>query len=111
ILEELRDPLVHIIRNAIDHGIEAPQIRERAGKPRRGSVRLAVTQLAGSKVEIRVSDDGAGIDATKVREAALKLGVLGDGDAAAGAAGILPLVFQSGLSTSAIITDLSGRGL
>jgi len=112
ILEEMRDPLIHLTRNSIDHGIEMPEARRRAHKSPRGTVTLAVTQKDGSKIEILVSDDGAGIDVAKVREAARKLGVISP-EAAEDREheGLLPLVFQSGLSTSPIITDLSGRGL
>jgi len=112
ILEEMRDPLIHLIRNCIDHGIETPEVRRRANKSPRGSVTLAITQKDDSKIEILVSDDGAGIDIAKVREAARKLGLISAQDAGAREGpGVLPLVFQSGVSTSPIITDLSGRGL
>lgn len=112
ILEGLKDPLIHLLRNSIDHGIEAPELREQQGKPRQGTILLAITQLPDNKVEIRVTDDGMGIDTAAVRSAAIKQGTLSpeqaeeltDEEA-------LALVFQSGLSTNAIITDISGRGL
>ncbi|MGH8759705.1 MAG: chemotaxis protein CheA, partial [Burkholderiales bacterium] len=109
ILEEVRDPLVHLIRNCIDHGVETPEVRQGANKPPQGTVTLAMTQRNGNKIEILVSDDGAGIDLSKVREAARKLGLVAPEDANRPA--LLPLVFQSGVSTAPIITDLSGRGL
>ena len=120
ILEDLRDPLLHLIRNSLDHGIETPEARLAAGKPRRGRIELNVSQIEGSRVEIVITDDGAGIALEKVCEAARKLGlpgvpaVPGECNAMADAQSeeaLLGLIFQSGLSTSPIITDLSGRGL
>ncbi|TAK50490.1 MAG: hybrid sensor histidine kinase/response regulator, partial [Betaproteobacteria bacterium] len=112
ILEEMRDPLVHLVRNCVDHGIEPRQERVRRDKPPQGTIALAVARRNGNRVEIRVSDDGAGIDMEKLREAARKLGLLPSGDSGrAGGQELMPLVFQSGVSTSPIITDLSGRGL
>jgi len=109
ILEEMRDPLIHLVRNCIDHGIEPPTLRERAGKPAAGRVTIAIAQASGDKIEIAVSDDGAGIDLDRVRKAARRL------DPAAGENLLqqdgLPLIFESGVSTAPIITDLSGRGL
>jgi two-component system chemotaxis sensor kinase CheA len=112
ILEEMKDPLIHLVRNCVDHGVEKPKERERKKKPPSGAITVAVSQKDGDKVEIVVADDGRGIDAAKVRSAALKLGVisvdegqrLSDQDA-------LRLIFHSGVSTSAMITDISGRGL
>ena len=112
ILEAMKDPLIHLLRNCIDHGIEKPAAREQKSKPPHGTITLAVSQKDSGKVEILVADDGAGIDAAKVKAAARKLGQasreeleqLGESEA-------LALVFQSGISTSPIITDVSGRGL
>ena len=112
ILEEMKDPLIHLLRNCIDHGVESSERRTRLGKPPRATITLAVSRVNGSKVELRVSDDGAGIDAGKVKESAVKHGLisaeearqLGDAEARA-------LVFQPEVSTSPIITRLSGRGL
>ncbi len=112
ILEEMRDPLIHLIRNSIDHGIEKPEDRQHKGKPARGTIAVSITQKDGGRIEILVSDDGAGIDVEKVREAAEKLGVVSGEDLPnLDEDGGLPLVFQSGVSTSPIITDISGRGL
>ncbi|MBI4206501.1 MAG: hybrid sensor histidine kinase/response regulator [Betaproteobacteria bacterium] len=112
ILEEMRDPLIHLVRNCIDHGIETREERRRKGKSPRGTITLAITQKSEGKIEILISDDGAGIDTEKVRKAALKLGILSPEDAESrDDPELLPLVFQSGLSTSPIITDISGRGL
>ncbi len=109
VLEEVRDPLIHLVRNCIDHGIETVEMRQRAGKPPQGTITLAMTQKHGNKIEILVSDDGAGIELSKIQEAARKLGLISPEDA--DSTEILPLVFQSGVSTAPIITDLSGRGL
>jgi two-component system chemotaxis sensor kinase CheA len=111
ILEELKDPLIHILRNCIDHGIEKPEVRRQANKPSLGTVTIALAQRNG-KIEWTISDDGGGIDLDKVRAAAVKLGLVSpeevgrwDGRRA------LTMVFESGVSTSPMITDLSGRGL
>lgn len=106
VLDELKDPLIHLVRNCLDHGIEKPEERRRLGKPPRGRVIIAIVPLEGGRVEISVADDGAGIDAAKVRQAAAKLGL-----EATDEAGLMSLIFEAGLSTSPIITDISGRGL
>jgi two-component system chemotaxis sensor kinase CheA len=112
ILEELHDPLLHLLRNCIDHGIEKPGDRVAAGKPGRASIFLSVTPGEGDKVEFSIADDGAGISAQKLAAATIKLGLLSpERAAAAGEAELLPMIFQSGLSTSSMITELSGRGL
>jgi two-component system chemotaxis sensor kinase CheA len=112
ILEEMKDPLVHLVRNCIDHGIETPQQRKERGKLPRATVRIAILPRSAVKVEIVVSDDGAGIDFQKVRAASVKLGLVSEVDArktddqqCAG------LIFKSGVSTSPMITEISGRGL
>lgn len=106
-LEQLADPLLHLVRNAVDHGIEPPEEREAAGKPRQATVRLHAMQL-GSEVIIAVSDDGGGIDVDRVREQAARRGddVTGVSDEDA-----LYLTFRSGLSTAGFISDVSGRGV
>jgi two-component system chemotaxis sensor kinase CheA len=112
ILEEIKDPLIHLIRNCIDHGIEKPEEREQKNKPRRGTIKMAVSQLDGSKVQLLISDDGRGIDRAKIRASALKLGLISQLEAdSLGDREILELVFRSGVSSSPLITDLSGRGL
>jgi two-component system chemotaxis sensor kinase CheA len=112
ILEEIRDPLIHLVRNCVDHGIEKPAERRRRGKPAQGSIVVTVAQRDGGRVEIVVADDGAGIDPQRVREAALQLQPESARDLAEAAPqALLELVFQSGLSTSPLITDISGRGL
>ncbi|MFZ2208382.1 MAG: response regulator [Porticoccaceae bacterium] len=112
ILEQIKAPLIHLLRNAVDHGIELPAVREARRKPPHGTITLAITQQDSGKVEVLVSDDGAGIDASGVKAAAGKLGVV-SAEAAErlGAREALALAFHSGVTTSPIITDVSGRGL
>jgi two-component system, chemotaxis family, sensor kinase CheA len=112
ILEEFKDPLIHLIRNSIDHGIEKSQERILRNKPSHGTIILAFNARESGIVEITVSDDGRGIDKEDVLKAAIKTGNLSreaaeklDPDE------ILSLIYQSGVTTSSIITDISGRGL
>ena len=112
ILEEMKDPFIHILRNCIDHGIETPSEREKGGKPRAGKIAISISRKDGKRIEVSVSDDGRGIDAGKVRATAVKAGILSPEEAASLADGeTIPLVFRSGVSTSPIITEISGRGL
>lgn len=112
ILEALKDPIMHLIHNSIDHGIEYPDIRTQKGKPVRGTVRIRVVPLSGSKVSIEISDDGAGIDPAGIRQVARDRGFITEKEGANLSDNeILWLVFKSGLSTSLFVTDLSGRGL
>jgi two-component system, chemotaxis family, sensor kinase CheA len=112
ILEELKDPLIHFIRNSIDHGIESPRERMLLNKPPRGKITLAFTAKESGLAEITVTDDGKGIDKEKVLKAALKAGVISNEAIEKLAPDeIISLIFQSGVSTSPIITDLSGRGI
>ena len=112
IIEEIKDALIHIVRNAIDHGLETATVRVAQGKPARGRLALKVAQRDASKVEITICDDGAGIDFESVKSAAVKSGVLDGAEAAhLGEAAALALIFQSGISTSPIVTEISGRGL
>ncbi len=112
ILEDMKDPLTHLLRNSIDHGVEPPKERTRLGKPARATITLAVSQVSGSKVQLLVSDDGAGIDINKVKESAVGRGLI-SAEAAAkiGECEAQSLIFRSDVSTSAAITQLSGRGL
>lgn len=112
ILEEIRNPLIHLLRNCIDHGIEKPQERLAKKKPAEGTVRIEIAQKDSSKVEIKISDDGAGIDYEKVKTSALKVGIISTEEKnKINTEQILSLIFQSGVTTSSIITDISGRGL
>jgi len=111
LVEALADPLVHLVRNAIDHGIETPELREAQGKPRNGHVRLSAQQ-EGDYVSIEVQDDGAGIDPEKLRAKAREKGLI-DPEAAARLSSeeCLHLVFLPGFSTKQQVTDISGRGV
>jgi len=112
ILEEMKDPLIHLIRNCIDHGIEKPEEREQKNKPRGGTIKIAISPLDGGKVQLLISDDGRGIDRAKIKTSALKLGLISQAEAdGLSDPETLALVFRSGVSSSAMITDLSGRGL
>ena len=112
ILEEMKDPLIHLVRNSIGHGIEIPETRTSYKKPRRGAITMSITHLDGNKVEILVSDDGAGIDVSKVKEMAVKERILSQMEADnLTEREALYLIFHSGISTSPMITDISGRGL
>jgi two-component system chemotaxis sensor kinase CheA len=112
ILQEMKDPLIHLVRNSIDHGLERPAVRTAAHKSPTGTLTLAVAQLDGSKVEILVSDDGAGIDVARVKASAVRAGNISAEDAEGlDDQAALSLIFASGVSTSPIITEISGRGL
>jgi len=104
ILEELKDPLNHLVRNCIDHGIEPPPARQKKGKPPHGTISIAVAHK-DNKVELVLADDGAGVDLDQLKAAAERVGLVADGGA------LLPLMFESGVSTTPIITEMSGRGL
>ncbi|HUR18300.1 MAG TPA: response regulator [Acidimicrobiales bacterium] len=107
ILDGLREPLLHLVRNAVDHGIEAPQVRVAAGKQASGTVELEAV-LRGAMVAVTVADDGAGIDAEAVRAAAASLGISHDHD---DNEILLDLVFAPGVSTAPLLTEVSGRGV
>jgi len=112
ILDEMKDPLIHLVRNSIGHGIEHPAEREVFGKPRRAAVKVSIAHIDGNRAEITVADDGAGIDARKVAEAALKTGLVAADEAKTlSNEETLQLIYASGVSTSPIITDISGRGI
>jgi two-component system chemotaxis sensor kinase CheA len=112
VLSEMRDPLMHLLRNAIDHGIEPPAQRAHAGKPPRGTIRVMVTPIDGNKIEIVVSDDGKGINPTNVNEAAVRRGIISAEEGRSlGEQEALWLIFRPEVSTSPMITEISGRGL
>lgn len=111
VLDNLKDPLVHLLRNAIGHGIETPQERLDADKPATGTILLSVEQR-GNEVIIRVSDDGRGIDIAKIRAKAVQLGIMTEAEANARSdEDMLTYIFHSGFSTTDNVTTLSGRGL
>lgn len=111
ISEQMYDPLVHLLRNAVDHGLEPPAERRQAGKPEEGVIRLSA-ERRGDDVILRVADDGGGIDPARIRRAAVERGLYSAEEAAA-----LPdeqalrLVFATGFSTARQVTDMSGRGV
>ena len=112
ILEQLKDPLIHLLRNCIDHGIETPELRRHAGKPPRAAITLTVSPVNNTQVEISIADDGAGIDLEKVKAAAARRGLAVAGTMRTlGEAATLALVFEPEVSTSPMITRVSGRGL
>lgn len=108
-LDKISDPLVHLVRNAIDHGIESPEIRQAAGKPPEGTLILKAYQL-GDAVYIEVSDDGAGIDTNKLIKKATSLGLIEQGQALSEGEA-MELIFHPGFSTAEQVTDVSGRGV
>jgi len=111
ILEELSDPLLHVLRNAVDHGIEAPHLRVLAGKPATGKI-VVQARRERSRVIVEISDDGKGMDPAKLRAAAVARGTLTEAQAAALAdREALLLACLPGLSTASTVTDVSGRGV
>jgi chemosensory pili system protein ChpA (sensor histidine kinase/response regulator) len=111
VLEEMADPLIHLLRNAVDHGIEPPALRRAWGKPERGTVSIRASH-EGTQVVIRVSDDGAGIEPEVVRRAAVEGGLLSEAEAADRPAGDLySLLFLPGFSTAGRVSEVSGRGI
>jgi two-component system chemotaxis sensor kinase CheA len=109
VIERLADPLVHLIRNAADHGLETPQDRIAAGKPAAGQVTLAARQ-SGAEVIITITDDGRGVDRARVRAKAEDNGLIAPG-AVLSDAELLQLIFHPGFSTAQAVTSLSGRGV
>lgn len=109
LLEQLREPLLHLLRNAVGHGLEPPALRTAAGKPARGVLEVAIAARNGGRVEIIVTDDGAGVDTQRLAQAARELQLpVPEGEAAAD---LLPLVFGAGVSTAPQLTQVSGRGI
>jgi two-component system chemotaxis sensor kinase CheA len=109
VIEKLNDPLIHIIRNSIDHGIEMPEARKLAGKPEQGTVNLSA-EHSGANVFIRISDDGAGLDAEAIRTKAVEKGLIAS-DAVMSEKEILSLILTPGFSMAKNITNVSGRGV
>jgi two-component system chemotaxis sensor kinase CheA len=111
IVEELSDPLMHLIRNAIDHGIEPAERRRELGKPLQGVISLTAYQK-GNHVVIEVADDGAGMDPARLKKRAIERGLIDDDEAREMSRDdILGLIFVPGFSTTETVTDLSGRGV
>jgi two-component system chemotaxis sensor kinase CheA len=111
ILDEIADPLMHVLRNAADHGIEDPDAREMAGKPRTGTIRMTATREQ-DHVVIEVRDDGGGIDADAIRAKAAERGLHTESELASmDDAAVHDLVFHPGFSTADEVTDVSGRGV
>jgi two-component system chemotaxis sensor kinase CheA len=109
VIERIADPLTHMIRNAIDHGLETPAARMAAGKPAEGIVRLAALHRSG-RIVVEVADDGAGIDRARVKAKAIEKGLIA-ADAALSDEDIDNLIFLPGFSTASAVTDISGRGV
>ena len=109
VVERLAEPLMHIIRNAADHGLEEPAVRRAAGKPETGTIRLDA-RYAGAEVLISLADDGRGLDRAAIRQRAVQRGLIA-ADADLSDDQILGLIFEPGFSTASEVTDLSGRGV
>ncbi|PZV06566.1 MAG: hybrid sensor histidine kinase/response regulator, partial [Leptolyngbya sp.] len=111
LLEEMKDPLMHMLRNAIDHGIEPPQERERLGKPTTATIRLQAHQTA-TNIVLEISDDGRGLDLDRIKQTAIKRGICRADELAAMAPNqIQALIFAPGFSTAPLVTEISGRGV
>ncbi|WP_448269640.1 hybrid sensor histidine kinase/response regulator [Nostoc sp. DSM 114159] len=111
LLEEMKDPLMHILRNAIDHGIEPPQERERLGKPTTATIRLKAYQTP-TNIVLEISDDGRGLDLDRIKQIAVKRGICGEEESAAMTPSqIQALIFTPGFSTAPLLTEVSGRGV
>jgi two-component system, chemotaxis family, sensor kinase CheA len=109
VIERLADPLTHMIRNAIDHGLESPEARAAAGKPAEGLVRLTAAHRSG-RIVIEVGDDGGGINRPRVKAIAIERGLI-SADAALSDEEIDNLIFMPGFSTASEVSDISGRGV
>ena len=110
-IDQLADPMIHLLRNALDHGIEPPDERQKKGKPARGLIQMTARQDAGWVV-LDISDDGAGLSLEAIRDKALKKGLVTEADLAEMSdQEVTDLIFLPGFSTSALITEVSGRGV
>lgn len=110
-IDQLADPMIHLLRNAVDHGIEPPAERQKKGKPARGLIKITARQDAGWVV-LDISDDGAGLSLEAIRDKALKKGLVTEADLAEMSdQEVTDLIFLPGFSTSALITEVSGRGV
>lgn len=109
VLDQLAEPILHILRNSLDHGLESPEVRAASGKPAIGRISLTATQ-AGGRVHVTVTDDGAGVDFGRVREKAVARGLIAP-DADLDSNALAQLLFDAGFSTSENVTSVSGRGV
>ncbi|MBI5451331.1 MAG: chemotaxis protein CheA [Gammaproteobacteria bacterium] len=111
LVEALADPLIHLVRNAVDHGVEMPDVREKSGKSRRGKIILSASQ-EGDHILLRIKDDGAGMDVNKLKKIAVDKGVI-DAETAQRLSEkeAFNLIFMPGFSTKEVISDVSGRGV
>jgi two-component system chemotaxis sensor kinase CheA len=109
VLDQLGDPLVHLIRNSIGHGVEPPDQRVAASKPRRGTIRLTASHM-GSNVVVAIQDDGRGMNPSAIRAKAVEKGLIAD-EASLSEKEILNLIFLPGFSTAEQVTNVSGRGV
>jgi two-component system chemotaxis sensor kinase CheA len=109
VIERIGDPLTHLVRNAVDHGIESPAERQAADKPEQGRLKLSAAHQGGNVV-INIEDDGKGLDTERIRKKGVSLGLIGE-DEALDTAAIHELIFRAGFSTAASVTDVSGRGV
>ncbi len=109
VIERLNDPLVHIIRNSVDHGVELPSVRESVGKSRAGSIMLSAKHAGGSVV-IDITDDGKGLDKAAIRKKSIEKGLISP-DAEVSEKELFSMIFAPGFSTSSAITSVSGRGV
>ncbi len=111
VMDGLNDPLLHLIRNAVNHGIEDPETRKKAGKPGKGLVRLSARRDRDNVI-IQLTDDGAGINVEKVKKKAVEKGLITlEAAATLNTDEAIDLLFQPGFSTADTITDISGRGV
>ena len=111
VIDEIGDPIMHLLRNSLDHGVESPDVREAKGKSRTGEVGL-IARHEGNNVVIMITDDGAGIDANKIRRKAVEKGMITQSEAdSLDDADAVRLIFLPGFSTAEQITDISGRGV
>jgi two-component system, chemotaxis family, sensor kinase CheA len=111
VIEEITDPLIHLIRNSLDHGIEEPSLRRQKGKDETGHILLAARHEQG-RIVLTVEDDGAGIDVERVKASAIQKGLITESEAVAmNQDDAINLIFASGLSTAKLVSDISGRGV
>lgn len=111
VLQDLKDPLIHILRNSLGHGIESPDERRARGKPDIGKIRVDIS-TSGSRLELRIEDDGRGLDLEAINRSARKSGLIGENEPNIDSyEGAYPVLFHDGFSTTAVVDELSGRGV